>query len=162
LPPFSLLLFLPRLPDTHILFTGAGRSNSQVSIQLTAFKPMLSATGMSPVPRICISPASPEEASPGPCSSFSSMKPGHDDGRYRQRDFSPQCHFPDMSPRHSSPLRPADCPPPRGLHRDQLDLLLKASSERRAAFGSRKVPDLRKELVIKNQKNKHRESNESV
>ncbi|KAG1757370.1 hypothetical protein EDB19DRAFT_1900898 [Suillus lakei] len=53
--------------------------------------------------------------------------------------------------------RPADCPPPRGLHHDQFDLLLKVSRDKRAALGSRKVPDLRKELAIKNQRHKQLE-----
>ncbi|OJA11745.1 hypothetical protein AZE42_02932 [Rhizopogon vesiculosus] len=113
---------------------------------------MLSASStspMRPISHICISP---KKASPEP----SPTKPGRDDGGYRQRLLSPQCHFSDMVPKHSSPLRPADCPPPRGLHRDHPDLL-KASSDRRAALGSRKVPDLRKELAIKNQRNKHLE-----
>ncbi|KAG1755082.1 uncharacterized protein EDB91DRAFT_1233875 [Suillus paluster] len=117
---------------------------------------MLSPIGTS-IPHICISPASPEKVSPEPYCLFLSADPDQDDSGYRQKLLSPQCHFPNMFPRHPSPLRPADCPPPKGLHRDQFDLLLKVSRDKRAALSSRKVPDLRKELAIKNQRNKQLE-----
>lgn len=123
---------------------------------------MLSAIGTS-IPHIRISPASPVKACPEPYSPFlSARSTDKDDCEHRPRSPSPQYHFPAISPRHSSPLRPADCPPPRELHRDQFDLLLEVSRDKRAALGSRKVPDLRKELAIKNQRNKQRESNGSV
>lgn len=116
---------------------------------------MLSAIATS-IPHIRISPASPVKVHSEPYSPFLSADPDQDSG-HRQRLLNPQCHFPPMSPRHSSPLRPADCPLPRGLRRDQFDLLLKVSRDKRAALGSRKVPDLRKELAIKNQRNKQLE-----
>ncbi|KAG0709065.1 hypothetical protein DFH29DRAFT_890358 [Suillus ampliporus] len=117
---------------------------------------MLSSIGTS-IPHIYISPASPVKVSPESYSPFLSTDIDQDGSGYRQRLLSSQCHFPNVSPRHSSPLRPADCPPPRGLHRDQFDLLLKVSRDKRAALCSRKVPDLRKELAIKNQRNKQLE-----
>lgn len=118
---------------------------------------MLSAIGTS-IPHIRISPASPVKACPEPYSPFlSARSTDKDDCEHRPRSPSPQYHFPAISPRHSSPLRPADCPPPRELHRDQFDLLLEVSRDKRAALGSRKVPDLRKELAIKNQRNKQLE-----
>lgn len=117
---------------------------------------MLSAIGTS-IPHICISPASPVKAYPEPYPFLSAGNPDKDDCGYRPQSLSPQYHFPAVFPRHSSPLRPADCPPPRELHRDQFDLLLEVSRDKRAALGSRKVPDLRKELAIKNQRNKQLE-----
>ncbi|KAG1826165.1 uncharacterized protein BJ212DRAFT_1475499 [Suillus subaureus] len=118
---------------------------------------MLSAIGTS-IPHIRISPASPVKAYREPYSPFvSAGNPDKDDSGYRPQSLSPQYHFPAISPRHSSPLRPADCPPPREFHRDQFDLLLEVSRDKRAALGSRKVPDLRKELAIKNQRNKQLE-----
>ncbi|KAG2044208.1 hypothetical protein BDR03DRAFT_1086856 [Suillus americanus] len=118
---------------------------------------MLSAIGTS-VPHICISPASPVKVYQEPYSPFlSAGNPDKDDSGYRPQSLSPKYHFPAISPRHSSPLRPADCPPPREFHRDQFDLLLEVSRDKRAALGSRKVPDLRKELAIKNQRNKQLE-----
>jgi hypothetical protein len=118
---------------------------------------MLSAIGTS-IPHICISPASPVKAYPEPYSPFlPAGNPDKDYCGYRPQSSSPQYHFPAIFPRHSSPLRPADCPPPRELHRDQFDLLLEVSRDKRAALGSRKVPDLRKELAIKNQRNKQLE-----
>ncbi|KAG2146543.1 uncharacterized protein EDB93DRAFT_1250824 [Suillus bovinus] len=120
---------------------------------------MLAAIGTS-IPHIRISPASPVKAYPEPYSPFQVHSAGNtdtDDCRRRPQPLSPQYHFPAISPRHSSPLRPADCPPPRELHRDQFDLLLEVSRDKRAALGSRKVPDLRKELAIKNQRNKQLE-----
>lgn len=117
---------------------------------------MLSAIGTS-IPLIRISPASPVKVYPEPYSPFLSADSDQDDSGYRPRLLSPQCYFPAISPRHSSPLRPADCPPPRGLHGDQFDQLLKVSRDKRAALGSRKVLDLRRELAIKNQRNKQLE-----
>ncbi|KAG2350587.1 hypothetical protein BDR05DRAFT_1054675 [Suillus weaverae] len=118
---------------------------------------MLSAIGTS-VPHICISPASPVKVYQEPYSPFlSAGNPDKDDSGYRPQSLSPKYHFPAIFPRHSSPLRPSDCPPPRELHRDQFDLLLKVSRDKRAALGSRKVPNLRRELAIKNQRNKQLE-----
>ncbi|KAG1867851.1 hypothetical protein DFJ58DRAFT_115136 [Suillus subalutaceus] len=117
---------------------------------------MLSAISTS-IPHIRISPASPVKAYREPYSPFlSAGNPDKDDSGYRPQSLSPQYHFPAISPRHSSPLRPADCPP-REFPRDQFDLLLEVSRDKRAALGSRKVPDLRKELAIKNQRNKQLE-----
>lgn len=134
---------------SFILFTvGAGRPRAQA---------MLSAIGTS-IPHICISPASPVKSYPEPYSPFlSASNTDKDDSGYRPQSLSPQYHFPAISPRHSSPLRPADCPPPRELHRDQFDLLLEVSRDKRAVLGSRKVPDLRKELAIRNQRTKQLE-----
>jgi hypothetical protein len=118
---------------------------------------MLSAIGTS-IPHIRISPASPVKAYREPYSPFLSVgNPDKDDSGCPPQSLSPQYRFPAISPRHSSPLRPADCPPPRESHRDQFDLLLEVSRDKRAALGSRKVPDLRKELAIKNQRNKQLE-----
>ncbi|KIJ68234.1 hypothetical protein HYDPIDRAFT_179421 [Hydnomerulius pinastri MD-312] len=111
----------------------------------------------SPLPYICVSPASPERQYPEPYSPFPSAEadPEGDDG-FRAKHLTPP-PLATASPRHSSPLRPANCPIPKGLNREQFDLLLKASRERKALLGSQKTVDLRKELALKNQRNKQLE-----
>ncbi|KAL4069497.1 hypothetical protein J3A83DRAFT_4413220 [Scleroderma citrinum] len=104
-----------------------------------------------PIPFICISPASPKKSHPVPHSPFPSGDPEEDDDDFRAKHLSPP---PIMSPRYLSPLRSPSYPAPRGLQREQFDLLLKASRERRAVLGVQRAPDLRKELAVKHQKNK--------
>lgn len=138
----------------HVHPTNSHSFHSFFSWRRSPFQTMLSAIGTS-IPHIRISPASPVKAYPKPCAPFlSTGNPDNDVCGYRPQSLTPQYLFPAIFPRHSSPLRPADCPPPRELHRDQFDLLLEVSRGKRAALGSRKVPDLRKELAIKNQRNK--------
>lgn len=137
----------------HVHPTNSHSFHSFYSWRRSPFQTMLSAIGTS-IPHMRILPASPVKAYPKPYSPFlSAGNPDKDVCGYRPQSLSPQYHFPAIFPRHSSPLRPADCPP-RELHRDQFDLLLEVSRDKRAALGSRKVPDLRKELAIKNQRNK--------
>jgi hypothetical protein len=59
--------------------------------------------------------------------------------------------LPPSFPWHSSPLRPVNCPPHKGLDGDQFNSMLKVSRDQRAKFGSQKEPDLRRELALKNQ-----------
>ncbi|KAI6153419.1 hypothetical protein BKA82DRAFT_148106 [Pisolithus tinctorius] len=109
----------------------------------------------SPIPLICISPASPEKPQPAPYSPFPDGEPDADDDGFRAKHLSPP---PNMSPRHqTSPLRQSTSLVPKGLGREQFDILLKASRERRAILGAPEAPDLRKELAIKYQKNKQLE-----
>lgn len=105
----------------------------------------------SPIPLICISPASPERPQSMPYSPFPDGEPEADDDGFRAKHLSPP---PNVSPRYPSPLRRSASLVPKGLGREQFDVLLKASRERRAV---QKAPDLRKELAIKNQKNKQLE-----
>ncbi|KIJ21574.1 hypothetical protein PAXINDRAFT_65019 [Paxillus involutus ATCC 200175] len=117
---------------------------------------MLSAS--SPLPFICVSPASPEKDFPEPYSPIPSAKLDRhegDDG-FRAKHLTPP-PVAIASPWNSSPLRPADCPSPKGVDREQFDLLLKASRDRRALLGTQKTPDLRKELALKNQRTKQLE-----
>lgn len=108
----------------------------------------------SPIPLICISPASPEKPQPAPYSPFPDGEPEADDDGFRAKHLSPP---PNISPRYRSPLRQSACLAPKGLGREQLDVLLKVPRERKAILGGQKAPDLRKELAIKNQKNKQLE-----
>ncbi|KAF9229509.1 hypothetical protein BS17DRAFT_24971 [Gyrodon lividus] len=127
----------------------------QVSVQ-SAF-PSLMPSATSPVPSICISLASPEKGYPEPYSpiTFGKLDGEGGDG-FRAKHLTPPPKA-IASPIHSSPLRPADCPVPKGVNRDQFELLLKASRDRRALLGTQKTPDLRKELALKNQRNKQLE-----
>ncbi|KAG1715638.1 hypothetical protein ID866_1520 [Astraeus odoratus] len=109
---------------------------------------------VSPVPFICISPASPEESLPLPSPSTHGEPEVDDDDGFRSKHLSPPPH---VSPRYLSPLGASVHPAPKGLDKEQFDRLLKASRERRAVMGVRKAPDLRKELAIKNQKTKQLE-----
>ncbi|KAH7924886.1 hypothetical protein BV22DRAFT_1012365 [Leucogyrophana mollusca] len=111
----------------------------------------------SPLPHIRILPASPDKSLPEPYSPFHPVDlEEEDEDGYRSTYLSPPFIAPTefRSPRHSSPLRPPDCPIAKGLDREQFDSLLKASRERKVALGSRKTPDLRRELAIKNQRTK--------
>ncbi|KAI5991620.1 hypothetical protein EDD15DRAFT_1106449 [Pisolithus albus] len=101
----------------------------------------------SPIPLICISPASPEKPQPAPCSPI----PEVDNDGFRAKHLSPP---PNISPSYPSSLRRSACFVPKGLSREQLDVLLKVSRERKAIPGGQKAPDLRKELAVKNQKRK--------
>ena len=126
------------------LLHSAGRQNIQ-------HVPMQSAS--SPIPSICISPASPNKNHASPCPDDDTQV---DDEAFRAKYLSPP---PSVSPRHLSPLLSSTRAnvAPKGLQREQFDLLLKASRERRAVLGVHRAPDLRKELAVKNQKNKQRE-----
>ncbi|KAI6031910.1 hypothetical protein BKA83DRAFT_673720 [Pisolithus microcarpus] len=97
------------------------------------------------IPLICISPASPEKSQPAPCPPFPDDEEEADNDGFRAKHLSPP---PNIPPRYPSPLRQS------GLGREQLDVLLKVSRERKAILGGQKAPDLRKELAITNQKNK--------
>ncbi|KAI6132664.1 hypothetical protein EDD16DRAFT_1467971 [Pisolithus croceorrhizus] len=108
----------------------------------------------SPIPFICISPASPEKPQPAPYSPFPDGEPEVDDDGFRAKHLSPP---PNISPRYPSPLRQSASLVPKGLGREQLDVLLRVSRERKAILGGQKAPNLRKELAIRNQKNKQLE-----
>ncbi|KIM67128.1 hypothetical protein SCLCIDRAFT_108833 [Scleroderma citrinum Foug A] len=108
----------------------------------------------SPIPFICISPASPKKTRTVFHSPLPDDDPEVDDSGFRAKHLTPP---PNMSPRYPPPLRSSTYPIPKGLHHDQFDQLLKASRERRATLGAQKAPDLRKELAVKNQKNKQLE-----
>lgn len=105
------------------------------------------------IPLICISPASPEKPQPAPCPPFPDDEEEADNDGFRAKHLSPP---PNIPPRYPSPLRQS-CLVPEGLGREQLDVLLKVSRERKAILGGQKAPDLRKELAITNQKNKQLE-----
>lgn len=106
------------------------------------------------IPLICISPASPEKPQPAPCTPFPDGEEEADNDGFRAKHLSPP---PNISPRYPSPLLQSACLVPEGLGREQLDVLLKVSRERKAILGGQKAPDLRKELAIKNQQNKQLE-----
>ena len=138
--PFLLRSFLP----------SAGRFHS---ISPFFFRLMLLIN--SPIPTIRITPAPPEKSRPDPYSPFSSAKLDIEDDGYRANRLSLP-PLANSSLWHSSPLRPADCQRHKGLSRDQFNTLLKVSRDQRAKFGSQKVPDLRRELALKNQSLKQR------
>lgn len=69
--------------------------------------------------------------------------------------LSPPPCFHASIPRHLSPLSPEDAPVKgQGIERERFERLLKSSRERSAALGSKKAPDLRKELAVKTYKTK--------
>jgi len=105
-----------------------------------------------PIPSIRITPAPQVKVYPEPYSPIPSSKPDADDDAYRAKWLSVP---PITLPWRSSPLRPTDSQ--RGLGRDQLDSLLSLSRDQRARLGMQMTPDLRKELVLKNQRLKQLE-----
>jgi len=108
-----------------------------------------------PVPKINVLPASPPGHNSEPYSPFGALSVSHgkeDDG-YRPRHLTP----PVASPLHSSPLRPTEARPAKGLDPEQFSALLKQSREHRTSLAGRKGSDLRRELAIKNQRNKQLE-----
>lgn len=115
---------------------------------------------LSPVPAISISPAPPEEPLVEPFSPFSASAPATpvDSDSFRPSLLSPPPTVSPRFPKQLSPLRPADVPVTgKGLERDRFEELLRASRERNAALGSKKSPDLRKEIAIKVHKTKQGE-----
>lgn len=107
------------------------------------------------LPHISISLAPPEETMFEPHSPFSwAASPADDEDSYRPSLLSPPVAV-SPRPRQLSPLRPSDSPiVGKGLERERFEALLKASRERNSAVGSKKTPDLRKEVALKHHKNK--------
>ncbi|EGO03795.1 hypothetical protein SERLA73DRAFT_175445 [Serpula lacrymans var. lacrymans S7.3] len=108
-----------------------------------------------PIPAISISLAPPQDPIVEPFSPFQFAKADQDDG-YRPQHLTPPPTSADTRfPRQSSPLRPQDCQPSgKGLESGRFNDMLKATRERQSVIGTRKVPDLRKELAIKNHRSK--------
>lgn len=109
------------------------------------------------LPEICISPAPPSEEFVEPFSPFDNVKFAVRDNEdhYRPALLSPPPTTPMSIPRHLSPLSPEDAPVKgQGLERERFEKLLQSSRERSAALGSKKAPDLRKELAVKTHKSK--------
>lgn len=133
---------------SFFVLVGARRHKSLAtyrrSFELSQVRLMLQPAG-SPIPLICISPASPEKPQPAPCSPI----PEVDNDGFRAKHLSPP---PNISPSYPSSLRRSSCFVPKGLSREQLDVLLKVSRERKAIPGGQKAPDLRKELAVKTRK----------
>lgn len=107
------------------------------------------------LPEICISPPPPSQEFAEPFSPFDNVKFAVQDNEdnYRPALLSPP---PPMSiPRHLSPLSPEDAPVKgQGLERERFEKLLQSSRERSVALGSKKAPDLRKEIAVKTYKSK--------
>lgn len=109
------------------------------------------------LPEIYISPPPPSEYFVEPFSPFDNVKFAveEDERSYRPTLLSPPPCFHASIPRHLSPLSPEDAPVKgQGLERERFERLLKSSRERSAALGSKKAPDLRKELAVKTYKTK--------
>jgi hypothetical protein len=103
------------------------------------------------LPKILVSPAPPPVPEKEAFSPFDGTKSPDDD-----KD-SPRSAFlsPPSFPRHLSPLCPPEVPlTGQGLERERFERLLKASRERSVALGTKKAPDLRKELALKAQQAK--------
>lgn len=144
----STLGFLPSFLPSAGRFHFASRSSFDLS------RLMLSID--SPLPSIRITPAPPEKDNPEPQSPIPPAKLDVEDDGYRAKWLSLP-PLADTSLRHSSPLRPASCPPRhKGLSRDQFNSLLAVSRDQRANLGTQKKPDLRKELALKSQALKQR------
>ncbi|TDL28359.1 hypothetical protein BD410DRAFT_780860 [Rickenella mellea] len=116
----------------------------------------------SPLPSIHISLAPHEDPLPEPYSPFTPLSvatfDSDDDDSFRPNHLSPPPLY------HRSPLRPASSPTSpsaqqnvKGLERDRFDALLKATRERNALVGAKRVPDLRKEVALKAHKSKQAE-----
>lgn len=106
------------------------------------------------LPEICISPPPPSENFVEPFSPFDNVHFAveHNEDGYRPALLSPP---PVIVPRHLSPLSPSDAPiKSQGLERERFEQLLRSSRERSAALGSKRAPDLRKELALKTYKSK--------
>ncbi|KAH7883772.1 hypothetical protein F5I97DRAFT_1814580 [Phlebopus sp. FC_14] len=104
-------------------------------------------TASSPLPCIYVSPASPEGHHPDAYCPFPPAELEDHHG------FRAKCLFQSpTAPRHSSPLRPTNGPVCKGLDRGQI-----ASHGRKPLLRTQKSPNLRKELALKNQRNKQLE-----
>ncbi|THH21469.1 hypothetical protein EW146_g77 [Bondarzewia mesenterica] len=114
---------------------------------------------VSTVPEISISPAPPADPLVEPFSpfDFQPLSPAFDvqDG-YRPSLLSPPPTVSRRFMRQSSPLRPADATG-KGLDSARFEALLASTRERNAASGTKKTPDLRKEIALKAHKSKQME-----
>ena len=109
------------------------------------------------LPEICRSPPPPSEDLTEPFSPFDNVKftVEEDERNYRPTLLSPPPSCLVSIPKHLSPLSPRDAPVKgQGLERERFEKLLQSSRERSAALGSKKAPDLRKELALKAYKSK--------
>lgn len=78
---------------------------------------------------------------------------------FRSTLLSPPPTMSPHFPKQLSPLRPADSPVKgHGLERERFEAMLRASRERNALVGSKRSPDLRKEIALKVHKSKQRMS----
>ncbi|KAJ3475450.1 hypothetical protein NLI96_g11832 [Meripilus lineatus] len=115
---------------------------------------------VSPVPQISIFLAPPEDPIVEPYSPFSATGPTTPESpdAFRPTLLSPPPTLSPQFPRQLSPLRPADSPVKgHGLERERFEAMLRASKERNALVGSKKSPDLRKEIALKVHKSKQLE-----
>ena len=151
--PLSVLLFFLLLSSSLFFSPGAGRPNiSPCSIATSP--PQFMSSASPPVPQINVLPASPPRHCSEPYSPFDSLPPTPtqgDDG-YRPQHLTP----PVSSPFRSSPLRSSEARNAKGLNPEQFNALLRQSREHRTS-AARKDYDLRRELAIKNQRNKQME-----